>query len=47
MHAYQIGVDRQLFVWIHQQKNVSNVSLQNSEKKTSSSQLLSLKHQID
>lgn len=32
MYAYQSGVDGQLFVWIDQQKDVSNVSLQKRRK---------------
>lgn len=34
MPAHQSGVDGQLFVWIDQQKDVSNVSLQKKRKKT-------------
>lgn len=30
MDAYQSGIDGQLFIWIDQQKDVSNVSLQQS-----------------
>lgn len=33
VHAYQSGVDGKLFVWIDQQKDVSNVSLQKRRKK--------------
>ena len=39
MNAYQGGVDGQLFVWVDQQKDVSNVSLQ-GRKNTHLSDLL-------
>lgn len=34
MHSYQSGIDGQLLVWIDQQKNVANVSLEKSRKYT-------------
>lgn len=32
MYAYQSGVDGQLFVWIDEQKYMSNVSLKKTER---------------
>lgn len=32
MHSYQSGIDGQLFVWIDQQKDVPDVSLEKGRK---------------